>query len=428
VLVIAAKIRGTQAQYSKLDEAIRTAQFVRNKCLKYWEENEKVSRNDLQKYCAVLAANVEYPWVAKLNSQARQSAADRTWQAISRFYTNCKQKKAGKKGYPKYKKFNRSVEYKTTGYKLSADRREITFKDGFAAGRFELWSNRNLVGYSEKQIQRVRVIRRADGYYCQFLIKWERKEEHNYQGEVVGIDLGLKEFYTDSNGTTVTNPQFLRKSERRLKMLQRRVSKKHLRGKPQSNRYHKARKALAKQHLKISRQREDRARKDALALVKSNDLIVYEDLKIRNMVKNHHLAKSISDASWYQFIQWLQYFAKIHNVVCLAVPPHNTSVNCSCCGNQVKKTLSTRTHQCLKCGTVLDRDYNAAKNILAKGLKLLAEYLNSTEGHSESDLKRVKAQGETDLWLKSGDALVLGRLNELRISKCAENPPLHSKS
>lgn len=73
MLVIEAKLKGTKLQYSKLDEAIRTAQFVRNKCLKYWEENEKISRNDLQKYCAVLAANAEYPWVAKLNSQARQS-------------------------------------------------------------------------------------------------------------------------------------------------------------------------------------------------------------------------------------------------------------------------------------------------------------------------------------------------------------------
>ncbi len=106
--------------------------------------------------------------------------------------------------------------------------------------------------YSEKQIQRVRIVRRADGYYCQFLIQWERKEEHEFNGNVVGIDLGLKEFYTDSNGNTVENPRYLRKSEKRLKKLQRRVSKRYQRGKKQSKRYHKARKALAKQHLKIS--------------------------------------------------------------------------------------------------------------------------------------------------------------------------------
>jgi putative transposase len=284
---------------------------------------------------------------------------------------------------------------------LSADRRQITFTDGFEVGTMDLWISRDLVWYSAHQISRVRVIRRADGYYAQFLVDWDRFQEHEFRGKMTGIDLGLKEFYTDSDGNTVENPRYLRKSERRLKRLQRRVSKKPTKGKKQSNRYHKARKALAKQHLQISRQREDKARKDALALVRSNDLIVYEDLKIQNMVKNHHLAKSISDASWYRFTQWLQYFAKVHGVIVIAVPPHNTTINCSCCGAKVKKTLSTRTHRCSKCGTVLDRDHNAAKNILAKGFKLLAEYLNSTVGHTESDLKRVKAQGETDLWLKN---------------------------
>ena len=423
MIVIEAKLKGTQFQYSKLDEAIRTGQFIRNTCLRYWEVNIGVTRNDLQKLCSVLAKNKETPWTKKLNSQARQAHADRAWSAIQRFYENCRLGKPGKKGYPKYKKFSRSVEYKNSGWKLSADRRQITFTDGFEVGTMDLWSSRDLVWYvaptgapaslTEKQISRVRVIRRADGYYAQFLVDWDRTEEHEFQGKMTGIDLGVKEFYTDSEGNTVDNPRYLRKSERRLKMLQRRVSKKHIKGKKQSNRYHKALQALAKQHLKVSRQREDKARKDTLALVKSNDLIVYEDLKIQNMVKNHHLAKSISDsealaslrasASWYQFTQWLQYFAKVHGVIVIAVPPHNTTVDCSCCGAKVKKTLSTRTHRCSSCGTVLDRDHNAAKNILAKGFKLLAEYLNSTVGHTESGAKSSKAQGETDLWLKNGD-------------------------
>ncbi|HEY9708818.1 MAG TPA: transposase, partial [Oculatellaceae cyanobacterium] len=162
--------------------------------------------------------------------------------------------------------------------------------------------------------------------------------------------------------------------------------------------------------------------KDALALVRSKDLIVYEDLKIQNMVKNHHLAKSISDASWYQFTQWLKYFAKVHGIIVIAVPPHNTTVDCSCCGAKVKKTLSARTHKCVKCGTVLDRDHNAAKNILAKGFKLLAQYLNSTVGHTESGVKSSKAQGETDLWLLNGDAQLPSRLDELRCDSFTRNP------
>lgn len=424
MLVIEAKLKGTQLQYSKLDEAIRTGQFIRNTCLRHWEDNKEVTRNDLQKLCAVLAKNKEIPWAKKLNSQARQAHADRAWSAIQRFYENCRLGKPGKKGYPKYKKFSRSVEYKNSGWRLSAERRQITFTDGFKVGTMDLWSSRDLVWYSEKQTKRVRVIRRADGYYDQFLVDWDRREEHEFQGKMTGIDLGLKKFYTDSDGNTVENSRCLRKSERRLKRLQRRVSQKQVKGKKQSSRYHKARQALAKQHLKVSRQREDKARQDALALVKSNDLIVYEDLKIRNMVKNHHLAKSISDASWYRFTQWIQYFAKVHGVIVIAVPPHNTTVDCSCCGAKVKKALSTRTHKCNDCGTVLCRDTNAAKNILAKGLKLLAEYLNGTVGHTESDLKKVKAQGDADLWLKNGDVLVLSRIRELRISNCAEHPTL----
>ncbi|MGK7928920.1 MAG: RNA-guided endonuclease InsQ/TnpB family protein, partial [Spirulina sp.] len=176
MIVIEAKLKGTASQYAKLDEAIRTAQFVRNKCLRFWIDNKGVTRNDLQKLCSQLAKNRETPWVKQLNSQARQSSADRAWQAISRFYTNCKQSplaplsKGGKEGgigFPKYKKFSRSVEYKKTGWKLSPDRKEIEFTDGFKAGKFALWTSRDLLFYSEQQIQRVRIVRRADGYYCQ---------------------------------------------------------------------------------------------------------------------------------------------------------------------------------------------------------------------------------------------------------------------
>ncbi len=181
-----------------------------------------------------------------------------------------------KRGYPKFKKFTLSVEYKTTGYKLSPDRRKIEFKDGFKAGVFELWTSRDLVWYSEQQISRVRVVRRADGYYCQFLVNVERKETHNFEGNIVGIDLGLNAFYNDSNGGAVENPKYLRKLEKRLKKLQRRVSSRHEKGKkPQSNirrqsdgsPNHKARIQLARANLKVSRQRKDHAVKAARALI-----------------------------------------------------------------------------------------------------------------------------------------------------------------
>ncbi|MFB2876603.1 RNA-guided endonuclease InsQ/TnpB family protein [Floridanema aerugineum] len=416
MLVVEAKLKnGSSEQYQRLNEAIKTAQFVRNKCVRYWMDNKGTTRNDLQKLCAVLAKDSTTPWVNKLNSQARQSSADRAWAAIARFYLKCHDSSIKKKGFPKFKKYSRSVEYKITGYKLSDDRKQITFTDGFKAGTFDLWcSQKALVYYSSQQIRRLRVVRRADGYYCQFLIDYERQEKHEFTGSVVGIDLGLKEFYTDSNGNTVENPHFLKKTARRLRKAQRKLSKRFKKGQKQSNNYHKQRQKVAKLHLKVSRQRKDRAIKDALALVQSHDLVVYEALQVSNLVKNHKLAKSISDASWYQFTQWVNYFAKIHKITCIAVPPQFTTIDCSVCGAKVHKTLSTRTHICPDCKTVLDRDFNAAINILKKGLKYLGEYLNGTVGHTGTD---PNDWGESDLWIFNRDVEDLSRLVEPVISR-----------
>ncbi|MFB2880541.1 RNA-guided endonuclease InsQ/TnpB family protein [Floridanema aerugineum] len=256
MLVVEAKLKnGTPEQYHLLDEAIITAQFVRNKCVRYWMDNKGTTRNDLQKLCAVLAKDSTTPWVNKLNSQARQSSADRAWQSIARFSANCRDSSAKKKGSPKFKKYSRSVEYKTTGYKLSDDRKQITFTDGFKAGVFDLWcSQKTLVYYALAQIKRLRVVKRADGYYCQFVIDHEREEKHEFTGSVVGIDLGLKEFYTDSNRKTVENPRFFRRTEKRLRKAQRRLSKRHKKGQKQSANYSRQRQKVALLHLKVSRQ------------------------------------------------------------------------------------------------------------------------------------------------------------------------------
>jgi len=362
MLVLEAKLKGKNWQYELLDEAIRTANFVRNKALRYWMENRGTGKNELQKLCAVLAK--EYDWAGKLNSQARQSSADRAWNGISRFYANCKEGKPGKKGYPKFKKRGRSVEYKQTGWKLAEDRKRITFTDGFKAGTFKLLGTRDLNFYQPEQIKRVRIVKRADGFYCQFLIDVERSEPQSPTGKAVGIDLGIESFYTDSEGNQIENPRFLRKSEKSLKRLQRRVSK---RKKGSKNRK-KAINKMARKHLKVSRQRREFAVRTARALVTSSDVIAYEDLKVCNMVKNHKLAKSISDAAWSMFTGWVDYFAKIRGVHVVAVSPHFTSQDCSRCGTRVKKSLSTRTHKCPSCGLVEHRDLNAARNILAKGL------------------------------------------------------------
>jgi putative transposase len=381
-------LNGSRSQYARLDEAIRTAQFIRNKAVRLWRDERDVNKSRIYRLCKELAK--EFPFANKLNSMARQASGERAWNSISSFYRHCREG-AKKKGYPQFKKHSRSVEYKTTGWKLSTDRKSMNFTDGFKAGKFSLFCNQAVrEDLFTLKINRVRVVRRADGYYAQFCFDANRSEPGNYTGKVIGLDLGLNYFYKDTNDNAAIYPKYLRSSEKRIKKLQRRLSRKFVKGKkPQSNNYHKARIRLGKCHLKVQCQRKDWAVKLARCVVASNDVVVYEDLKIQNMVKNHHLAKSISDASWYQFTQWLDYFGKIWDKTVVSVSPNFTSQDCSNCGFRVKKTLLPRTHKCPKCHTEICRDTNAALNILKKGMSILgSEYQQySTEGHSETASK-----------------------------------------
>src|SRR5919199_1633412 len=244
------KVKGKEAQYRAIDEAIRTSQFIQNKCLRHWMENKGLRQYDLNKYCAVLAA--EFPFADELNSMARQSAAERAWSAIARFFDNCKKKVKGKKGFPKFKKNCRSVEYKTSGWKLSPNRKAITFRDGNNIGTLKLKGTYDLNYYDIKQIKRVRLLRRADGYYAQFAIDVKVRVESNLIGKMVGLDLGLKFFIADNEGNTEPCPQFYRKSEKQLNRANRKKSKKFKRGaKPQSKNYHKARSRYARKHLGV---------------------------------------------------------------------------------------------------------------------------------------------------------------------------------
>jgi putative transposase len=367
------RVKGKDAQYRAIDEAIRTSQFIQNKCLRFWIDNEKVGKYDLNKYCAVLAS--EFPFASELNSMARQAAAERAWSAISQFYDNCKKKVKGKKGFPKFKKHCRSVEYKTSGWKLSKNRKAITFSDSKGIGTLKLKGTYDLNYYDIKQIKRVRLVRRADGYYAQFAIDVKVRIETQPTGQAIGLDLGLKFFIADNRGNSEESPQFYRKSERGLNRANRKKSKKFKTGaKPQSKNYHKARLRYARKHLRVSRQRKEYCKRVAYSVIQSNDLVAYEDLNVKGLVKNRRLAKSISDAGWSTFRQWLEYFGFKYGKVTIAVPPHNTSQNCSSCGKKVKKSLSTRTHVCPHCGFFEDRDVNAAINILKLAL--------STVGHT----------------------------------------------
>ena len=407
MIVFEFKARGKSKQYQAIDEAIRTSQFIRNKCLRFWMDSkpsDKINRYSLNKYCSILAKKFDF--ANELNSMARQSAAERAWSSIARFYSNCNKKVPGKKaeearvgarrkgtstktGYPKFKKHSRSVEYKTTGWKLDNNLKAITFTDKKGIGRLKLKGTYDLYYYQIEQIKRVRLVRRANGYYVQFCIDAKIQNELEPTKKAVGLDVGIKYFFADSDGNTESNPQFYRKSEKHLSRGSRKKSKKYDKsrkkaGKPQSKSYHKARNRYARKHLRVSRQRFEYAKRMALRVIQLLDLIVYEDLKVKNMVRNRKLAKSISDVAWYTFRTWLEYFGFKYGRITVAVPPHNTSQNCSNCGERVVKSLSTRTHVC-KCGYVEDRDVNAAINILKRGL--------NTVGHTG-----IYAGGDLPSW------------------------------
>jgi putative transposase len=247
----------------------------------------------------------------------------------------------------------------------------------------------------------VRLVKRADGYYVQFCVAVDRQETLHPTGQTIGLDVGLESFYTDSNGVKAENPRFYRTGEKKLKRKHRQVSKK-LKG--SSNR-RKARVRLSKVYLKVSRQRKDHAIKLARCVIRSNDLVAYEDLRIKNMVRNHCLAKSITDAGWYQFRVWLEHFGRVFGRITIAVPPAYTSQECSSCGVVVKKSLSTRTHVC-RCGCRLDRDHNAGINILNLGL--------GTTGHvGTSALVAGNASGEsTSILVGAGLLRQVGSLKE----------------
>jgi putative transposase len=269
MLVYEYTLDAAPAQDARMDAAIRSAQFVRNTSLRLWMDVPGTSANDLQVQCSRLAQ--EFPFAAQLNSQARQAAADRAWQAISRFSAACRAKTPGKKGYPRFQHDTRSVEYNVTGRKLESDGRHLTFTDGCGIGRVRLVGTRTIASFPLQQIKRVRLVRRAVDSSAQFCIEAERQVAQVPSGKQVGLDLGLKVFYADSAGQTVEHPRFLRNRERTSKRLQRQVSrtynpKRKKARQPQSHNDQKARQKLATAQLRVQRQREDVARTQASAL------------------------------------------------------------------------------------------------------------------------------------------------------------------
>jgi putative transposase len=304
-----------------------------------------------------------FPEYAALHSHILQDVLarlDKTYQAFFRRLA------AGEKpGFPRFQGRNRwhSFTYKEFGNGARLDNGYLVLSK---IGRINVHWSRPIEG----TIKTVTISKEVDGWYCCFSCAEVPTEPLPPTGEETGIDLGLEAFATLADGTRIDNPRQYRRAEKALQKAQRRVSRR----KKGSKRRRKAVQLLARKHQKVRRQRQDFHHKLALQLLRQYDTIYHEDLQTANMVQNHHLAKSITDAGWSAFLAILSNKAACASRSVVPVPPAYTSQACSGCGVLVAKGLSVRWHECPECGTSLHRDHNAAKNIqwLGQSLRGLA--------------------------------------------------------
>jgi putative transposase len=283
---------------------------------------------------------------------------DKTYRA---FFRRVQRGGRGKKaGFPRFKGQNRyhSITYKEYGNGVTLDNGVLVLSK---LGRICVHWSRPIEGMPKT----VTITKEADGWYVAISCAEVPTQRLPETGQETGIDLGLASFATLADGTMIHNPRYYRKAEASLRRCQRRVARR----KKGSNRRRKAVKLLAKAHQKIRRQRRDFHHKEARQLVEQYDTIYCEELRVRTMVKNHTLAKSISDAGWSAFLAILAFKAAGAGRRVVAVEPAYTSQRCSGpnCAEVIWKGLSVRWHECPGCGTSLHRDHYAALNILALG-------------------------------------------------------------
>ena len=262
--------------------------------------------------------------------------------------------------YPRFKRKGKYNSFTYPQYKRSF-RLQGNFLKLWKIGKVKIRLHRLVVGV----IRQATIIKDIDQWFVALCVEVERVNVKNKSDDSIGVDIGISNLVALSNGEMIPNPKFLKKSAQRIKCLQRRLSRK----KVSSENGEKARLALAKAWRKVRRQRSDFTHKLSHKLAGENGTIVFEDLKIRNIVKSHSLASAIMDSTWGKLRQLTAYKAERCGGRVILVDPRGTSQKCSRCGEVVPKSLSERIHQCLKCGLVLDRDINAARNILKAGLE-----------------------------------------------------------
>lgn len=355
------KLRPTAQQAAALDLTLGLCQRLYNTALDQrrmvWRQRG-VSLGYYEQKRELPALKDAEPEFREAHSTVLQDVILRCERTFARYFQRIE--RGERPGYPRFQGENRYHSFTYPQYGNGAE-----LKDGWLVlskiGRLAVRWSRPLVGTPKI----VTISRAVDGWYVCFACEGVPVRPLPLTGRETGIDLGLKVFLMCADGTFIENPRAYRRAEKRLRKAHQRVSRRI----PGSKRRKKAVLALRKQYHKVTRQRRDHHHKTALALVRAYDTIYYENLQIANLMRNHHLAKSISDAAWGRFCIILAAKAACAGRRAIPVSPFNTSQRCSNpdCGELVPKGLSVRWHRCPHCGTVLDRDQNAALNILRLG-------------------------------------------------------------
>jgi putative transposase len=306
-----------------------------------------------------------FPEFKGVNSQTLQDTIERLGKAFQGFFSRLN-KSDTKAGFPRFRSYHRydSFTLKTSGWRLEG--RHLKIK---GLGTFKLFLSQPIVG----KIKTITVRRDGCGdWWVSFSCAGVPAKAYPHpETEVVGIDVGLSHFCTDTDGLHVANPKYYRKAQAELRRKQRQVARR----KKGSNRRQKAVKELARVHRKVARMRLDFLHKTANHYISNYQTICVEALQVKHMVKNRHLSKSIADSGWCTFFELLLYKAAEAGRELIQVNPRNTSQNCSGCGAKVPKALATRVHRCPHCNLSLDRDINAARNIAATGSGQLLQAL-----------------------------------------------------